>query len=89
VHFDLPWNPLRLEQRNGRIDRKLQPAKRIYCRFFRYEQREADIVLDALVRKTERIRDELGSFGKAIAHRRRGQSVFSGPFGHVWRSCFS
>ena len=57
VHFDLPWNPSRLEQRNGRIDRKLQPAKQIICRYFRYEQREADIVLEALVRKTETIRE--------------------------------
>jgi hypothetical protein len=34
--------PSRLEQRN---DRKLQPAKQMFCRHFRYEQREADIVL--------------------------------------------
>ena len=62
----MPWNPSRLEQRNGRIDRKLQPAKQIFCRYFRYEQREADIVLEALVRKTETIREELGSVGQVI-----------------------
>src|SRR6202035_5031691 len=69
VHFDLPWNPSRLEQRNGRIDRKLQPAKQIVCRYFRYEQREADIVLEALVRKTETIREQLGSVGQVIEDR--------------------
>ncbi len=66
VHFDLPWNPSRLEQRNGRIDRKLQPAKRVTCRYFQYEQREADIVLEALVKKTETIRNELGSVGQVV-----------------------
>jgi ERCC4-related helicase len=69
IHFDLPWNPSRLEQRNGRIDRKLQPAKRVVCRYFRYQQREADIVLEALVRKTEIIREQLGSVGKVIEDR--------------------
>ena len=61
--------PSRLEQRNGRIDRKLQPAKQIICRYFRYEQREADIVLEALVRKTETIREQLGSVGQVIEDR--------------------
>src|SRR6266516_652644 len=69
VHFDLPWNPSRLEQRNGRIDRKLQPAKQVFCRYFRYEQREADIVLDALVRKTVVIHEQLGSAGQVIEKR--------------------
>ena len=69
LHFDLPWNPSRLEQRNGRIDRKLQPAKKVTCRYFRYEQRETDIVLDALVWKTETIRNELGSAGNVINER--------------------
>jgi hypothetical protein len=69
LHFDLPWNPSRLEQRNGRIDRKLQPAPNVFCRYFEYRQRPEDRVLAALVRKTETIREELGSAGQVIADR--------------------
>ena len=69
IHVDLPWNPARLEQRNGRIDRKLQPSPEVWCRYFVYEQRPEDIVLQALVRKTERIRDQLGSAGQVISAR--------------------
>lgn len=67
VHLDLPWNPARLEQRNGRIDRKLQSAKVVTCRYFRYTERPEDLVLRALVRKTETIREQLGSSGQVIA----------------------
>jgi hypothetical protein len=66
-HFDVPWNPSRLEQRNGRIDRKLQPSDTVYCRYFVYTQRLEDRVLRALVRKTETIRAELGSLSQVIA----------------------
>ena len=66
VHVDLPWNPSRLEQRNGRIDRKLQPSKIVTCRYFFYEQRAEDRVLDALVRKTETIRKQLGAAGEVL-----------------------
>ncbi len=69
IHVDLPWNPSRLEQRNGRIDRKLQPASQVFCRYFVYAQRPEDIVLHALVRKTETIRTELGSAGRVIGER--------------------
>lgn len=65
-HFDLPWNPSRLEQRNGRIDRKLQRADKVYCHYFHYAQREEDKVLQALVRKTDRIHAELGSLSKLL-----------------------
>ena len=65
-HFDLPWNPGRIEQRNGRIDRKLQPAKEITCRYFHLPQRAEDRVLKVLVRKTETIRTELGSLARVI-----------------------
>lgn len=69
IHVDLPWNPARLEQRNGRIDRKLQPSPHVFCRYFIYAQREEDVVLQALVRKTERIREQLGSAGQVISFR--------------------
>lgn len=66
IHFDLPWNPSRLEQRNGRIDRKLQPASQVNCRYFFYKQRVEDRVLDALIRKTETIRQQLGTAGEVL-----------------------
>ena len=65
-HFDLPWNPGRIEQRNGRIDRKLQPADEVRCHYFVLPQRAEDHVLDVLVRKTETIRRELGSLSQVI-----------------------
>ena len=65
-HFDLPWNPGRIEQRNGRIDRKLQPAAEVNCHYFVLPQRAEDRVLEVLVRKTETIKRELGGLPKVI-----------------------
>lgn len=65
-HFDVPWNPSRMEQRNGRIDRKLQPASEVYCYYFVYEQRPEDRILETVVRKTKTIREELGSLSRVI-----------------------
>jgi len=65
-HFDLPWNPGRIEQRNGRIDRKLQPAKEVRCHYFVLPERAEDRVLDVLVRKTDTIKKELGSLSQVI-----------------------
>lgn len=65
-HFDLPWNPGRIEQRNGRIDRKLQPADTVRCHYFVLPQRREDRVLEVLVKKTETIKRELGSLSKVI-----------------------
>lgn len=84
VHFDVPWNPSRMEQRNGRIDRKLQPNATVYCRYFVYTQRPEDRILQTLVKKTETIRRELGSLSKVLDNKlavslemgiRRGQRL--------------
>jgi hypothetical protein len=68
-HFDVPWNPGRMEQRNGRIDRTLQPSDEVRCHYFSYTQREEDRVLDVLVDKVERIQRELGSIGQVVMER--------------------
>jgi len=68
-HFDVPWNPSRLEQRNGRIDRKLQRALEVRCHYFVYAQRPEDRVLKALVEKTKIIRRQLGSLAPVIEGR--------------------
>ena len=65
-HFDVPWNPSRMEQRNGRIDRKLQSRPEVFCHYFVYKQRPEDRILQVLVRKTETIKEELGSLSQVI-----------------------
>ena len=68
-HFDLPWNPGRMEQRNGRIDRTLQPTDVVRCHYFVYTDRPEDRVLEALVKKTAVIQEQLGSLADVIEKR--------------------
>ncbi len=71
-HFDVPWNPGRMEQRNGRIDRVLQRSEEVRCHYFVHLQRPHDRVLQALVRKTETIARELGSLAPVLEERLQG-----------------
>ncbi len=66
-HFDLPWNPSRVEQRNGRIDRVLQPQPVVRCHYFDCADRPEDRVLAYLVRKLHTIREELGSLSAVVS----------------------
>lgn len=65
-HIDIPWNPARLEQRNGRIDRTLQPADEVRCHYFILPDRAEDQVLETVVRKVEVVQRELGSLGAVL-----------------------
>mgnify|MGYP000990964774 CR=1 FL=1 len=65
-HLDIPWNPSRLEQRNGRIDRTLQPAEEVRCHYFLLPQRSEDRVLETVVRKVATVQRELGSLGTVL-----------------------
>lgn len=68
-HFDIPWNPARLEQRNGRIDRTLQREPEVRCHYFSYTQREEDRVLDIVVAKVKTIQEDLGSLSAVLLDR--------------------
>lgn len=63
VHYDLPWNPNRVEQRNGRIDRfgQTSPEVLISTMYARNNVID-DIVLNVLYRKQREIRKQLGVY---------------------------
>ena len=72
LHYDCPWNPSRLEQRNGRLDRYGQ-ARDVTVHHF-VSASDPDLrFLDHVIRKADEIREDLGSvnevFDRAV-HRR-------------------
>jgi superfamily II DNA or RNA helicase len=61
LHYDLPWNPNRLEQREGRVDRFGQTAREVKSALIFGEDNPVDsVVLRVLLRKVAAIRDRLG-----------------------------
>ena len=61
IHYDLPWNPNRLEQREGRIDRFGQKKKEVNTILLYGEDNPIDgAVLNVLIRKAVIIHKTLG-----------------------------
>jgi len=61
VHYDLPWNPTRLEQREGRVDRYGQSAPEVrVVTCWGTDNRIDETVLKVLLRKHRTIRSTLG-----------------------------
>lgn len=82
IHMEIPWNPNRLEQRNGRLDRHGQTKDVLVHHFvtkgFKFSEKdvwddrgqglEADLeFLFRAVKKVEQIREDLGKVGPVIA----------------------
>jgi hypothetical protein len=85
-HVDLPWNPGRLEQRNGRIDRTLQPEPEVRCHYFIYPARPEDRVLETLVSKIETVQRELGSLSGVLLEKMEevlGSGIREGTAGQL------
>ena len=61
VHYDLPWNPTRLEQREGRVDRFGQRAERVrVVTYYCADNHIDETVLEVLLHKHRAIRKALG-----------------------------
>ena len=61
VHYDLPWNPNRLEQREGRVDRFGQTAPKVKAVLIFGQDNPVDgAVLEVLLRKAREIHRDLG-----------------------------
>jgi superfamily II DNA or RNA helicase len=61
LHYDLPWNPNRLEQREGRVDRFGQTAPTVKtCLLYGGDNPIDGIVLDVLLRKVRQIKKSTG-----------------------------
>lgn len=81
IHYEIPWNPNRLEQRNGRIDRHGQKASAVLIYHFvgkDYKQHATPVSrpgelegdLEFLMRAAQKIntiREDLGKVGPVIA----------------------
>ncbi len=61
INYDLPWNPMRVVQRNGRIDRINSPHPEIYPFSFFPEDR-----LDELLQLEHRVRRKLKQAARAV-----------------------
>ncbi len=65
IHQEIPWNPMRLEQRNGRVDRHGQ-ERDVFVFHFTSDD-EADLkFMERVVKKVDQARADLGSVGQVI-----------------------
>ncbi len=60
VHYDIPWSPSKLQQRNGRVSRHGQ-VRDVSVHYFRCDQEEDMDFLFYVAQKVEQVRQDLGS----------------------------
>jgi hypothetical protein len=61
INYDLPWNPMRLVQSHGRVDRIGSPHREVFLRTF-----FPDAQLDALLNLEERVRRKLAHAAASV-----------------------
>ncbi len=78
IHYDIPWSPARLMQRNGRVSRYGQDRD-VSVHYFQCDEEEDLQFLFFVAGKVEQVRNDLGSveqvFDAAIQQHFRGRKV--------------
>lgn len=62
INYDLPWNPMRLVQRHGRIDRIGSPHSKVFLRCF-FPDQDLDKILDLEARLQRKLKQAAASIG--------------------------
>jgi len=83
IHYDIPWSPTKILQRNGRVARHGQ-VRDVHTFYFHCDQDEDMRFLSRVARKVEQVRDDLGSvervFDDAMIAYMRGREVSDDEF---------
>ncbi len=66
INYDLPWNPMRVEQRIGRIDRVGQTAKRLSIVNFKIHGTIEKRIYERLHEKLEKFSNSLGDLDEVL-----------------------
>ncbi len=79
INYDLPWNPMRLVQRHGRVDRIGSPHSKVFLRTF-FPDRQLDDLLDLEGRVRSKLAQAAASVGvedSPIEGGRTGDQAFA------------
>lgn len=76
INYDLPWNPMRIEQRIGRIDRIGQEAERILIWNFLYADSIDDRIYERLLNRLNIFEQALGSIEAILGDQIRELGYF-------------
>ncbi len=78
IHYDVPWSPSKLQQRNGRVSRHGQ-VRDVSIFYFRCDQEEDLTFLLKVAKKVDQVKQDLGSveriFSSAIQRHFKGQTT--------------
>ncbi|MGD9878714.1 MAG: helicase-related protein [Reyranella sp.] len=79
INFDMPWNPMRLVQRHGRIDRIGSAHDEVFLRTVFPDDRLNDLLdlEDRILQKLARAAASIGVGTAPVAGARRGRQVFA------------